>query len=99
MKKLSKYQRKNMTPEAITEYEKDVDADGYELIKTDGYGGYTIETRKGVDDSGAVEWKVWNDFDDHEDFAENEKQVDNIIQDLRDEIDEEIAYFDEEDDY
>lgn len=97
-KELSKYQRKNMTAEEIKEHEKDIDSDGYELIETDYYGGYIIDTRKGLDDSGAVEWKVWNDFDDREDFTQDEKQLANIIEELHDEIDDENDYWEEEDD-
>ncbi len=86
-KELSKYQRKNMNAEEIKEHEKDVDADGYELIETDDYCGYVIETRKRLDAIGAVEWKVWNDFDDREDFAQEAEQLTRIIEQLHDEID------------
>ena len=97
-KELSKYQRKNMTVEEIKEHEKDVDADGYELILTEDYGGYTIDTRKRLDDSGAVEWKVWNDFDDREDFAQEAEQLTRIIEELHDEIDIDESWEEEDDD-
>jgi hypothetical protein len=95
MKKLSKYQRKNMTAEEIEEYEKDIDEDGYELVESIDYEAYIIEIShnpKEVD-----KWKVWNDFDEQEWFTDNREHANSMIEDIKEDIQEEIDYYDEVD--
>jgi len=93
-KPLSKYQRKNMTQEEIKEYESEYDEDGYKLIDTEDYCGYVIETWEHPTDSDP--YKVWNDFDDRTDWVDTLEEVARSIEITKGDIDDEIAYYDEE---
>lgn len=93
-KALSKYQRKQMTPEEIDQYEN-TDDNGNYLEETIERGEYTIEIWRLKIPIFGFPYKVVNDYryNDEIDMAETRHEANGFVADMLEDIDIELEDF------